>query len=582
MRAFVVQAAHPFQWWSERWGPFALVQRVSANATRRSGLRRFVVLPLLAVALAAGGFFVFNVPARDHDVGPALDADLCRLEERQVAGSATYLLDLRKPLGDATAPGRALRELARELAADVELQVFMVTDDDAAPRRLLDRFCKPYREADIAIRAAKDQGRGERDCDELPAQVSQRVRDLATRFCARRDALQARIDQMAAKAPRVVANAYLIEALEDTWAAFARRPGPWSLYVFSDMLQHASWYSHLDLGWTGWSFDAFASRQAARETPSRAGVPPPQAQRSQVAVFYPPRRRVTESLRPRYAHQTFWRRYFETRQAEVDFVELPRAPVMEVPRLMVTPLEELSRDIAAVLEDTEKRRKAAAEKELTLAAATFDAPAPRPAPAAAGPAPGAANSPGRRSPAAPAASGGSAPASRSEPSSPAAPAAPVADAPEEPAPPAPQLADTLALTEALERTTTEDAPTTACAIALQPEFEESLAPGGYPDGRRVNYGAAVVHVRYTVDDQGHTVDAAVVANAGAQDISPGNWESLAADTAAEVRRWRFTLAESNPSDCALTPQTATFTYVERCRGSPVPACRTVRASVAAF
>ena len=554
-------------------GAVRLVQRVSVNATR--GLRRFVVLPLIAVALAAGGFFVFNAPAGDHDVGHALDADLCSLEERQITGSAVYLLDLRKPLGDATAPGRSLRDLARDLAAGVELQVYAVTDDAAAPRRLLDRFCKPYSEAEIVIRAAKDQGQGERDCDELPAQVSQRVRDLASGFCMRRDAAQARIDQLAAKAPRVVANAYLIEALEHTLAAFASQPRPWRLYVFSDMLQHAHWYSHLDLGWTGWSFATFSSRQAERVASLPAAVALPEAQRLRVTVFYPPRRRVTESLRPRYAHQTFWRRYFETHQAEVDFVELPRVPVMEAPRLMVTPREELTRDIAAVLEATEKRRKAAAQRELALANLDFDAPpVARSAPVRAGPASAPAEPPSSRSPATDIASGDSTPAplraDPAEPSSPAVPAAPDADVAAEPPVPAPQLADTLA------------PPTTACAIALKPEFEASLAPGGYPGGRRVNYGAAVVHVRYTVDEQGRAVDAAVDANAGAPNVAQGDWANLAADTAAEVRRWRFSLPESNPANCVLTPQTATFTYVERCRGSPVPACRTVRASVAAF
>lgn len=574
-----------------------LAQSGSANTTRLRGLRRFVVLFLLAVALAAGGFFVFNAPAGDDDVGHALDADLCPLEKQLVTGSATYLLDLRKPLGDATAPGRSLRDLGRELAAGVELQVYAVTDDAAAPRRLLDRFCKPYSEAEIVIRAAKDQGQRERDCDELPAQVSQRVRGLATRFCARRDALQARIDQLAAKAPRVVANAYLIEALEHTLATLASRPKPRSLYVFSDMLQHADWYSHLDLGWTGWSFATFASRQAKRERASPASASQPEEQRLRVAVFYPPRQRVTESLRPRYAHQTFWRRYFKAQQADVDFVELSQAPAMEAPRLMVTPMEELSQETAAFLKDTEKQRTAAATKELTLADLNIDAPpVATPAGVAAEPALGTAT-PDDRSPATeasdesattrsleaiaePAAS--PAPAAPPVQSAPTPPAEPPADVAEEPALPAPRVADTPAPADALGLATVEDAPTAACAIALKPEFTASLAPGGYPGGRRVSYGAAVVRVRYTVDDQGRIVDAAVVANADSQEAAQDDWTTLAADTAAEVRRWRFSLPESHPDDCALTPQTATFTYVERCRGSPMPTCRTVRASVAVF
>lgn len=586
------------------------VERDSAKATRRRGLT--VALPLIAVALVAVGLFFFAPQTGDYDVGQNLDADLCRSgpsglggpseDGQDITGSATYLLDLRKPIGDPTAPGKSLNEIARRLQAGTELRVYALTENAAAPRRLLDRFCKPYGEREIVVRAAKDQGKGERDCDELPAQVSQRVRDLATRFCARRDALRGRIDRLAAKVPRVVANAYLVEALEHTAAAFAERPKPWHLYVFSDMLQHADWYSHLDLGWTGWDFALFAARHAERQT-SLPDVAMPQGERLPVTVFYPPRRRVTESLRPRYAHQTFWRRYFATlatQRGEVDFVELSRAPVMEVARLMVTPAEELAREVAAVLEDTERRRKAAARSEAALAELESAAPAAA-APPSAGPGPAtAATQSAPRPPAEPAAepfatrpatppatvpSRESAPARPAENSAAAnrhaMPPAPASE--EEPAVPAPLLADTLAPAEvagfaAGAAAAAGEAALPACVISLKPEFASSLAPGGYPGGRRVNFGAAVVQVRYTVDDQGRTVDATVVANV--EGVAAANSANLAEDTAAEVRRWEFTLPAGG--DCALAPQVATFTYAERCRGSPVPTCRTVRKSVTVF
>ena len=589
--------AHSKSWFFG--GPLGLPQRESADTSRRGtsrrGRHRALILPLFAVALVAVGLlFVFNTPAGDLDGAPALDADLCAIEKQHITGSATYLLDLRKPLGDATAPGRSLRGIGQDLEAGAELQVYAITDDAASPRRRLDRFCKPYSEAEIVVRAAKDQAK--RDCDELPAQVSARLRDLATRFCARRDALQAQIDRLAAQTPRSVANAYLIEALQETAAALANRRKPWTLYVFSDMLQHADWYSHLDLRWTEWGFDNFAERAVARAASSPAAGASLAGAR--VTVFYPPRRRVTDGLRPRYAHQTFWRAYFKAQQAAVEFVELSRAPSYHAPRLMVTAMEELTQDIDAVLQDTEKRRKAAAEKELALAdLETQLAEEASPAPAVSAPP----ASQAAETVAETASTGDTAPNPGGEstairqleaeavapPSSTASTeraetaesstvladvvAEPPLTLPERPAP----AADTRTLAQ-----TPNDPPLPGCVISLKPEFEPSLTPGGYPNGRRVSYGAGTVTVRYSVDAQGRTVNAAVVA--GADGATPGGaFADLAQDTVAQVRRWEFSLPEGHPGDCSLVPQIATFNYVERCRGSPVPTCRTVYASVAA-
>lgn len=570
-----------------------LVQSMSAVPVRKRGSRRAILLPVLAIALAVAAFFVFRTPAGGHEAFPALDGDLCPTEAAHVAGSATYLLDLRKPLADAGAPGRFLLEVGRDLAAGVELNVFAVTDQPATPRRLLARLCKPYAEAEIAVTTAKDSAESQRDCNDLPAQVSKRTRDLATRFCARRDALRARIDDLAAAAPRTVANAYLVEALEHTRAAFASRPAPWTLYVFSDLLQHAAWYSHLDLRWTDWSYDAFTPRREAA-LPAAANAP---AAPWHVVVFYPLRQRVTEPLRPRYAHQTFWRRYFETQRAEVAFRELARAPAYHAPPLMVTPTEALAQDIEAVLQDTERRRKAAAELEFALteldareAPVAADGPATAAAPASAdAPLPPAAGQSPEPSPT----TGASPQAAEPEVQTPTDGGAPAQASAPLVAEPPPPVGETVLATDALalaERSPSIEAPASpdavpqrpACVIALKPEFTPSLAPGGYPGDRRVSYGAGAVTVRYTVDAAGRTVDADVVANAETQAARPDDAAALARDTAAEVRRWEFSFAEANPRDCVSAPRIATFNYVERCVGSPVPTCRTVRGNVAVF
>ena len=553
--------------------------------------------------VAVAGFFVLNTGQSDQDAAATFDDDLCPTDSQRITGSATYLLDLRKPLADAAAPGRFLAAVGRELAEGVELKVFAITDRAAAPRRQLARLCKPYSETDIAVTTAKDQTEGPRDCHNLPAQVSNRTRDLATGFCARRDALRARIDTLAANAPGTVANAYLVEALHDTATTLANRPPPRTLYVFSDMLQHAEWYSQLDLRWTDWSFAAFTPR-LAEAMPLAVGPGLSSAPQApwRAVVFYPLRQRVTAPLRRRYAHQTFWRRYFETQGAQVVFRELPRAPAYHAPELMVTPSEAIAKDIEAVLQDTERRRKAAAQLELALAELERAAPAPddvaatRPPPQTAEHAEQPAPPPrvvrggpdetrtGARvdapPPAVPAVTrpGIGADATRQVPRVPLA-----GNAGEDPAPaPNVAFAGPQPPNPARRAGTAATPQQAACVIALKPEFAAALSPGGYPAERRVSYGAGLVTVRYTVDAEGRTVDADVVASTAAAGGRRTDSDALALDTANEVRGWEFSFADANPDDCVLTPQTATFNYVERCVGSPVPTCRTVRANVTAF
>ena len=246
------------------------------------------------------------------DAGPELDGDLCPVADGGIAARALYLVDLQKPLdeGRRTLPGALLRSLTLELGAHTELRVFALTQDSAAPRRLLDRLCKPYGNADLAAEGAKDQGSAIRDCDNLPAQIPQHIRDGATKFCARRGALSERLDRLAARQSiEPVGSAYLIEALEETSLEFAELPpGPRSLHIFSDMMQHARWYSHADLGWNGWSFSGFLERRQAQD--EFVGPRPPAIADAAVTLYYTPRQGVTSLPRAKAVHKNFWRGYF--------------------------------------------------------------------------------------------------------------------------------------------------------------------------------------------------------------------------------------------------------------------------------
>ena len=274
---------------------------------------------LIAVIVALVSFAVIFSPGPETD--PTLDGDICPPGD-DIAASATFLVDLSKPLDPAhrALPGALLRDVSLDLAAGTELHVFAVAPTPHAPRDHVGRICKPYANEDLQVDQAKDQRDELRDCDDIPAQTSPTVRDAAKRFCARRDELVARIDALAdSTSADPVPNAYLIEALEDIALEFDERAGPRRLYVFSDMMQHAAWYSHFDLGWQWWRFEDFATMRGRR---LGAVGPRPAMTDIDVTLFLVGRRGLNDQPQPRRALRQFWREYFAP--AEPTFEEQPK------------------------------------------------------------------------------------------------------------------------------------------------------------------------------------------------------------------------------------------------------------------
>lgn len=288
-------------------------RRSSGLATKR--------LPGLAFLSAIAGtigvaLLAFN-PGAVPD--PSLDDDLCPPPE-EITASASFLVDLRKPLDPSrrALPGALLRDWSLSLDAGTELRVFAVAARGDAPREQLGRVCKPYANADLAVGQAKDQRAEVRDCDDVPAQASPAVRAAANRFCAVRLRIVERVDALAGESTGVVRNAHLIEALESTVLELEERPAPHLLRVFSDMLHHARWYSHFDLGWQWWRFEDFAT---LREQRRGAFGPRPLVPDIQVSLLYFERLGLTDQPQPKRALRRFWRDYFDP--VEPSFVEQP-------------------------------------------------------------------------------------------------------------------------------------------------------------------------------------------------------------------------------------------------------------------
>ena len=324
------------------------------GAHRSLALGKVGLWSLLVLAAALGLVVTLAMQVQDGLREPTV-ADACHGDPD--AGHAVFLLDLRKPLapGHATLPGRLLNEVTLGLAARTELAVYALTEYAEAPRMPLGRLCKPYGNADLAVGTAKDQDAAPRDCDDPPAQIPSSVRDSAKRFCAQRDALAGRIDALAAQARNAsVDSAYLVEALEDTARDFEQVAGPQSLYVFSDMMQHADWFSHLDTPWNDWDSGEFDRLRDARAT--LVGPRPRPSGALRATIFYLARKDVTEHPRQRTVHRQFWEAYLAP--AEPVFVE--QAPVLQYSGV---PLMDVPTEAELVARERERVRYERAELE---------------------------------------------------------------------------------------------------------------------------------------------------------------------------------------------------------------------------
>ena len=547
-----------------------------------SDQKRYVLLllpPLLVVVALSGLLFFFSRP----DYRQELDDDLCALEPDESAGRAVFLLDFRKPLDEAnlSLPGELLHDVSLRLRANTELRVFALAADPRAPRLPLDRVCKPYDNADLQIGTAKDQRNTLRDCDDLPAQLSASLREAAVRFCGRRDALQNRVEALARNQPVApIANSYLIEALEDTAMEMSEGSGPRTIYVFSDMMQHAEWYSHLDIEWTDWNFADFTAIRAAER--GRMGRPPAVSNLA-VQVYYLPRLQLTEHPRPKSTHQAFWQAYFA--DAQLTFHDQPPSPAFAAVPLMdlLTPeevaalereqIEKERQETARMLADVQRERAALEEqlREITEERAR-NTVAPKAQPrraaelrrqqqslaeqrtqlnarqaeigqiAAEGPAEVETGPPAQPAPTEERRTVPEAVVANNEPATEAT--QPDVSVPADPSDDEP--IGQLAL--ASDGSATTDMP--PCAAILLPKFLAEAATEIYPGRRRMNYGWATIAVRYTLDEQGSTVDDDInVIPEQSSAERPRSFERFARTATQVVRNWVFEFDTGDEGAC---------------------------------
>lgn len=302
-----------------------------ADRARQTRFRWYVPMFLVTITI----LIVLGLRVNNTLYEPASAEAFCSAGS-DVAHRAVFLVDLRKPVDSTyeSLPGELLGEVSKELPADTELSVFALSAYAEAPRTLIGRMCKPYENGELVVEAAKDWAGSDRDCDDLPAQISGALRTSAARFCHQREAVRRRIDALAAQGRgRLATDAYLVEALDETIRDFAASSVPTSLYVFSDMIQHAGWYSHVDMQSDEWDFGDFSAARKAEtlsvELPASPGAD------LRVRVFYVARAGTTASEVPQLMHKQFWTSYFGDATLEFDdqptMAGFDAAPLMDIP-----------------------------------------------------------------------------------------------------------------------------------------------------------------------------------------------------------------------------------------------------------
>lgn len=268
--------------------------------------RRPVLSMLLAPAILAAAVGVYFAIESGGDPAAATAQPAIGCTAGSDVDRAAFLVDLRKPLdaAHATLPGELLRKAAGEIGTGTELAVYTLSPHAEAPRTLLGRLCKTFDAAGLVTESAKHRATDE--CD-VPAQAPAALRATAKDYCRQRDTLVRRIDALALETlGRAGGAAHLVEALEQTSRDFGDTPG--SLYVFSDLLQHAAWFSHAESPLADWQFERMAA--AWTELPLAAPLRRFPAE-STVRIHYVPRTGTTELTDWRSAHKRFWESYFD-------------------------------------------------------------------------------------------------------------------------------------------------------------------------------------------------------------------------------------------------------------------------------
>jgi len=311
-----------------------------------------LLLAPIVLAAAAGVYFALEGGGRTAQGSEGL----AQCDATGDTPRTAFLVDLRKPLDAAhvSLPGALFRRAARAMDAGTEMAVYTLSPHAEAPRTLIGRLCRTFDDAGLTAESSKHLATD--DCD-IPAQLPTALRAGAKDFCARRDALARRIDVLAAETLRQPAGAaHLVEALEATAREFGETPG--SLYVFSDLVQHAAWFSHAESPLEDWEFEDMAAAWSTLplEAPL-TGFPAA----TTVRVHYVPRAGTTDEEDWRVTHKRFWMDYF--RGAEVAFDDQPT-----MADYVVTPLAELSSSMELAAYELERLRHSSAVVERDRAA----------------------------------------------------------------------------------------------------------------------------------------------------------------------------------------------------------------------
>lgn len=253
---------------------------------------------------------------------PLNPVSLCPNEQHNIIGTTYILIDFSEPLSKRQR--NELRTLIVKTSASLQkherLSISRMEPDRKNTRVSLHDFCNP---ADLE-NIKKAVGRSidpKRDCPAIvkkefpfPKRVGEATSKLIHNICKNLDDLDKKVEDVIRMIPPInfeEPRSYIIGSIEDVMTDANDSPsGTRRLVVFSDMLQHADWFSQYEKRHGAWTMDNIEQRRK-KYAPNHMKTPP-QNNFDEVLLCYQPNgHAILKSARNKNAHRAMWKGYFK-------------------------------------------------------------------------------------------------------------------------------------------------------------------------------------------------------------------------------------------------------------------------------
>lgn len=274
-----------------------------------------VFVPIALLVIWSGNKTSIKIP-----INPV---SLCPNDSQHIVDTTYILIDLSESLS---------REQRNELQTSIEvasenlqkygrLSISHMQPDLNNPRDHLSDLCNSADLEDIknAVGRSVDPSR---DCPNIingefifHNRVGKTMRDHIRNICKNLGDLDKKIKDAISTIPQTnpeQARSYIIGSIEDVMTDADSIPSttPTRLVIFSDMLQHADWFSQYRKRHGAWTMDNINQRRK-KYAPDLMKTPPQNNFDEVLLCYQPNSHAILKSAENRNAHRTMWKDYFK-------------------------------------------------------------------------------------------------------------------------------------------------------------------------------------------------------------------------------------------------------------------------------